>query len=126
MKIEIEVPERFIADQICTACESGIYYWVDQSEGVEFKGEGNVPDDADEITKQFPHYWAPIQDGAMCFTEAETGKKFEIKKADFGTALELMATKYTRHFSHMMSEQGDAITADVLIQLAAFGEIKYG
>lgn len=40
--------------------------------------------------------------------------------------LELMSVKHSRHFSDIIEENDDAETADVLVQLAIFGEIVYG
>lgn len=40
--------------------------------------------------------------------------------------LQVMASKYPRHFADLVSENGDADTGDVLFQCCAFGEIVYG
>ena len=46
--------------------------------------------------------------------------------ADWPRIVALMATKTPRHFANMIREAGDAETGDVFVQLACFGEIKYG
>ena len=40
--------------------------------------------------------------------------------------LELMRDEYPRHFADLVEEQDDAITGDVWLQLAVFGEVIYG
>jgi hypothetical protein len=40
--------------------------------------------------------------------------------------LEIMATKYARHFADLVSENDDADTHDVFLQCALFGEVVYG
>jgi hypothetical protein len=40
--------------------------------------------------------------------------------------LALMATKTPRHFANIVGERGDSETGDVLVQLACFGELRYG
>jgi hypothetical protein len=37
-----------------------------------------------------------------------------------------MGDKYPSHLSDLVEEQDDAITADILLQLALFGELVYG
>ena len=40
--------------------------------------------------------------------------------------LQVMASKYPRHFANFMSENDDAETGDVYLQCCLFGEIVYG
>ena len=40
--------------------------------------------------------------------------------------LELMRDEYPRHYADLMEEEDDAITGDVWLQLAVFGELIYG
>ena len=40
--------------------------------------------------------------------------------------LELMRDEYPRHYADLMEEEDDAITGDVWLQLAVFGELVYG
>lgn len=37
-----------------------------------------------------------------------------------------MAAMAPRHYANMVAGRGDAETGDVLVQIACFGEIKYG
>jgi hypothetical protein len=40
--------------------------------------------------------------------------------------LQIMATKYSGHFSDMITENDDATTSDVFLQCCLFGEVIYG
>ena len=40
--------------------------------------------------------------------------------------LELMRDEYPRHYADLVEENDDAITGDVFLQLAVFGELIYG
>lgn len=40
--------------------------------------------------------------------------------------LERMASEYPKHYADIVNNNDDADTADVLLQLATLGEIKYG
>lgn len=66
--------------------------------------------------------------GNPCRKDDETkqGKRFQIDAKEFQKALTIMAEKYPRHLSDLLMQNDDATTADVLIQLACFGDIVYG
>jgi hypothetical protein len=50
---------------------------------------------------------------------------FRLDLKSIGRGLELLATKYPRHFADLINENTDAITADVLLQCCLFGELIY-
>jgi len=102
MNCTICVPDRVIIDTLTSAIEGGIYYWCSQA------------------TVSATH---PL--GAR-FCERDGGAVFRFTMADWPRIVAVMATKAPRHFANMVREAGDAETGDVLVQLACFGEIKYG
>lgn len=54
------------------------------------------------------------------------GKRWTLGPADFSRALCLLADgQYSQHFSDIISQNTDAGTADIFMQMAAFGEEKY-
>ncbi len=134
MEIKVNVPDDAIVGALISGVESGIYYWV-KVPSVEFLGlPGVIPTgsswvkviEGDDISS----YFGPLQDGHMILIEVEesTGKekKHQIGKKEIAKALQLMAEKWPQHFKDVVKESGDAVTGDVLIQLACFGDIKYG
>jgi hypothetical protein len=50
---------------------------------------------------------------------------FRLDLKSIGRGLEVLATKYPRHFADLINENTDAITADVLLQCCLFGELIY-
>ena len=98
----VRVPTQLITDTIITAVEQGIYYWCSRS------AVGSLN-------------WLRAS-----FVERDTGTTFALTAEDWPRVVALMAAKAPRHYPTMIDEQGDAETADVLVQLACFGEIKYG
>jgi|ERR1700712_464660 hypothetical protein len=64
------------------------------------------------------------------FTEHEkglgSGTQHNLTPQKLQGGLKLLAEKYPKRVSEMLSEQGDASTADMLIQASLFGKIVYG
>lgn len=49
-----------------------------------------------------------------------------INRSKVEGGLKLMAEEHPRHFKDLISDNFDAITSDVFLQLAIFGELVYG
>jgi len=49
-----------------------------------------------------------------------------LNQASIDKALEIMHDKYPRHYGDILQENEDAITGDVFLQCALFGEVIYG
>jgi hypothetical protein len=58
--------------------------------------------------------------------EGETPTKHYLTMDNVQKGLELMRDEYPRHYADLMEEEDDAITGDVWLQLAVFGEVVYG
>ena len=58
--------------------------------------------------------------------EGETPTKHYLTMENVQKGLELMRDEYPRHYADLMEEEDDAITGDVWLQLAVFGELIYG
>ena len=58
--------------------------------------------------------------------EGETPTKHYITMENVQKGLELMRDEYPHHYADLMMEEDDAITGDVWLQLAVFGELIYG
>lgn len=52
--------------------------------------------------------------------------KHRITIADVEKGLKLMQEQYPHHYADLVEEEDDAITGDVWLQLAVFGELIYG
>ena len=58
--------------------------------------------------------------------EGETPTKHYLTMENVQKGLELMRDEYPHHYADLMMEEDDAITGDVWLQLAVFGELIYG
>jgi hypothetical protein len=128
MKIEIDIPDRTIADTLCSAFEGGIGYWA------RIK-DSSIPSETemarpwgDEYT---PHYIsAPLTVGGFvqlaCHEDSDPKPK-PLNLETLQAGIKVMVEKYPQHFADMLSEnRSDATTGDVLVQCCVFGEIVFG
>ena len=58
--------------------------------------------------------------------DGEEPTKYRLTMDNVRKGLELMRDQYPRHYADLVEEQDDAITGDVWLQLATFGELIYG
>lgn len=116
--IRQRISDERLADVLCSAYEGGSNYWARQSDG-----------------KKSPYRFAALSGGVLQFvpdfaveiTDVEDGeKKYPLTLARLRHGLQVMATKYPRHFADILAENDDATTGDVLLQCAIFGELVYG
>ena len=69
----------------------------------------------------------PLNDGGVVRV-VSTGAKpetFELRLDVITRGLDVLASRYPRHFADLVNENCDAITADVLLQCCFFGEVLY-
>jgi hypothetical protein len=146
--IATAVPMRRVLDIICNALDSGAFrYWIDPRtlserwpeasmwpsaralEGVEWLTE----DDRAFFRDCRRCYFAPlVEGGALTFrledSDGLPGRSGEcvFDLAAVRRGLQVMAEKYPRHFSDIVSGDDDATTADVFVQCCVLGEVVYG
>ena len=58
--------------------------------------------------------------------DGEEPTKYHITMDNVKKGLEMMRDQYPRHYADLVEENDDAITGDVFLQLAVFGELIYG
>lgn len=74
------------------------------------------------------YYWArdrALDGGGYTITEYD-GAAYRLDREKIARGLGLMAAQHPRHFCRVVDGSADHVTGDVLIQLALFGELKYG
>ena len=122
VKATVRIPEQKINDMIVSAVEGGCTYWA------RFKFPNNYKE------KYQNYYDIPMQGGEIEVFDVETDELLGvINKATIQTGLQLMAdTKDVkgkqvpaRHFKNLATDNEDAETADVFVQLSVMGEIVY-
>ena len=113
MSIELTIPVSNILDAILSGVEGGIASWA-------------------VVTR----YWVPGRGGLsiepvtdlhlVCdLVELDSGKPFSLL-GKWNDALCLMAELHPRKFAEILDGTADLTAGSILIQLAAFGEVKYG
>jgi hypothetical protein len=122
MRIMIEVPDRVLKDLLVTAVESGSSaYWAGFT---EVSRDGNL-----DIL-------------FVKVADEDNGATYDVTPQNIGEGLQRLATRMSqetlseswmlkqdaasRHFTDAITENGDSTTADVVLQMACFGEVLYG
>lgn len=110
------IDER-VKGMLCCAFEGGINYWVDH---VDLPPKP-WPDEVEY------YHELPVHDVPLVIHVFEyDGKPRTLDRDACTRGLNLMRTKYPRHFAEFQRENDDAETADVFVQCAIFGEIVFG
>jgi hypothetical protein len=121
MKVEIEVTTQMIANTMCAAVEGNhmVRAWCG----------GLLVITGPEL----PNWYAEpaFYDADFVFTvkdaeHSKRGKTYIVTRARFEAGLRIMAEKHAGHFADMVQQEGDAVTADVLLQCVAMHEVIYG
>lgn len=67
--------------------------------------------------------WKP-GDCKLTFLDLDD-RYWEVTSANFVYGLSIMAVYQPKHFGDFMGRTSDSVTGDILIQMAAFGEVIY-
>lgn len=111
INIRISISDEQIDSWLCTAFEGGINYWCD---GIEVK---------DNDYKGTDYASDCISKGGIIIVEEDK----EISKENILDALVwLSLNKYTKVLDRLLNQRYDAVDADVLFQVACFGDVIYG
>lgn len=123
VKATVRIPNQKIMDMITTAIEGGCHYWA------RFEFPENYKE------KYGSYEQIPFQGGEMKVYDIETGELLGyLNRATIQVGLQLMADRKdmkgnivpSRHFKNFATDNEDAETSDVFLQLAVMGEIVYG
>lgn len=139
IETKTELTDELIAGVLVSAFEGGIGYWA-CIEQVTFRvapqSDLTEPGWLMVGDEGHPSYIAgsllPGGDVAISDTEDDQNaeahpKLYHINREAVSRGLHLMANgEFRQHFNDIIKEIYDATTGDILIQLAVFGEVKYG
>jgi hypothetical protein len=132
-----EVSTERIADLLTCALEGGSNYWymiTDRGAPTEIVFRTAISDE-DKASAEivYPHIDYPVNPGGFLMIGATDDEgdvdMTEVKRLDLDSlakGLQVMATKYPRHYADFQAENDDAETGDVFLQCCLFGEIVYG
>lgn len=69
----------------------------------------------------------PLNEGGFLNIVAPGHERmFRLDLSAIAQGLDALARDYPRHFADLINDNGDALTADVLLQCCLFGELVYG
>ena len=123
VKATVIIPNQKIQDMIVTAVEGGSNYWA------SFK----FPEDWKDKYKSYEQI--PFNNENIEVYDIETDELLGyLNRASIKVGLQLMADRKdmkgkvvpSRHFKAIATDNDDAETADVFMQLCVMGEITYG
>lgn len=130
INIKQEVSFQRIADVLCGAVDPGyeaISYWGEVRTKTEPSAWTFEPEDSKHEKGHYRHYYPLNAGGALIIRDNEAdGAQYTLDLAALKKGLQLMATKYPKHFADILAENEDNDTSDVLVQLALFGDVVYG
>lgn len=122
----VEVDGQKVADQIVTAFEGGVNYWC---HGADLVSSEVKPTES-------PWYSCPkLWEGDFAILvkyddpdkeEGNASGRKEINQDDIKRGIQMMAEKSPAHFTDLIMDDGDAITADVFFQYVVLGDVIYG
>ena len=123
-----EIPAQRIADLVVSAVE-GNHMTRSWCTAFHLKrpGHGDLTDKvwyADPALYERDDFQILVQEDANDDGKGDTDHL--IGPAELCKGFQLMATKYPAHFADFISENEDAVTADVFLQCVALGELVYG
>lgn len=112
MKFEMTIPPQNIIDTIMSGLDGGIQYWA---RAASWGKPAHTVERAE-------------RDGVLRFAcdlvVHDTGERLVLRD-QWVAGLRLMAELYPRRFAEVLDGSAAAQSGDVLIQLSAFGELRY-
>jgi hypothetical protein len=122
VQVTIDVTWQQIEDQLCAAWEGGSRYWL------ECYG-ARAPTATADAARVEHRFQNALYAGGACLvrlSEETDGWKDELTREKLLAGVQVMAEKYPRHFTDMLTDNGDADTGDVFLQCCLLGEVVYG
>lgn len=115
----VEIRPRLIADQIVTAIEGGVDYWLESFKPVKGRERATVAPWYDD-----EKVWAG--DFLVEAKVVDDEKTYQFTPESIHKGLKWMAANQGRRIQEILDENGDADTADVFLQACLFEDIVYG
>ena len=113
------IKAQLIADQIVTALEGGVGYWLES-----FTPKKGKELATDEVWYADPKVWGG--DFEIEIQVWEESQEYTLTPDKIRTGLDWLSKNQPSRVSEILQENGDAETADVFLQACVFGDIVYG
>jgi len=141
-RLPMPISEYRVWGMLVSALEGGSNYWyrVDNTKLLTPEGQIDMPR-ASLLSKhvgvEYIHQIPLIEGFGLILEElsdeserdpdkAYTVTKYPLNRKRLLAGLKIMADKHPRHWANFISENDDAETGDVFLQLACLGKIVYG
>ena len=116
-----EIPKERVSDLLCDAFEGGSNYWY-------LLQDYKLPPGKKGKDFKFPHIEVPLFEGGSVIVDApgdkeHSGKLLNLEAIQKG--LQLLHDLYCNHFNDLLTDNDDADTGDVFLQLCLFGEVVF-
>jgi hypothetical protein len=130
MKATVEISNEAIGSLLVGAFEGGSNYWYEITAQQKPDGPAALWLFRLDQRRVFPHVDYPMNEGGwlkiQSLEEPEKGEfKLDRKVIEKGLQLLASSKEYAHHFSDILKEDDDAITADVFLQFCLFGDVVY-
>ncbi len=116
------ITDERIEDLLTDAFEGGSNYWY-------IIKKYNYPpgQTRQSMGIKFPHVEIPLKGGSLLVGELEGDTDYDkvLDRAAIERGLKLLAEKYPKHWADFLTENDDADTGDVFLQLALYGEVVF-
>ncbi len=117
-----EQRDRRLQDLLCCALEGGSNYWYQIKKFSYPHGQTK-----ESMPMEFRHLELPFKGGSLLIGVSESSEYDRLlDRAAIDRSIQLLAKKYPKHYADFVAENEDAITGDVFLQLALFGEVVFG
>jgi hypothetical protein len=114
MEVKVTVLDEVVEGVLASAFDSGIAYWA------RVAGQGRINEECAECWL----HAVPLRGGWVDLSDGTQTRR--LNRAAVQRGLEQMANHYGKHFGNVLTGGYDASTGDILVQLALFGEVRYG
>lgn len=127
-----------VAYLLCSALEGGSNYWYMIEEKIapsrwvrEERPCYSTKELAEKNIDKHYLFWYPFNPGGALVISDRSGEgdetaRYLLDEAAIQNGLNIMARYHTRHFTDFLTENYDAITADVFLQCCIFKDVIYG
>lgn len=136
VQVQINIDMKRIADLLITAFEGGSNHWIQEwspamrhnpaNNRAAIKQALQEVQDEHGIADPVLPYLLPLHPDGEVHIVTIDGDKVELYLKLLKHGLERMSVDVPHQFAEFMRENEDAITADVFLQCALFGEEVYG
>jgi len=127
--VKIEINRQRVADLLTSALEGGSNYWysIDREKCVKPDVIDYSEFDKHMQDKDYFHlHWPLSEGGSLHIGVIDEDDSYTLNLDAIRTGLQVMASKYPKHWGDFLASEDDATTGDVFFQCCLFNEAVFG